>query len=59
MNFLKRWLILGIIAFITAVIFANVFFDLTWLNSKDEIPESALIAGVVFGFLGAITSGDR
>jgi hypothetical protein len=36
-----------------------LFFDLTWLNSRDEIPESCLIAGVVFGFIGAITSGDR
>ena len=59
MNFLKRWLILGVIVFIVGIIFANVFFDLTWLNSKDEIPESCLIAGIVLGFLGAITSGDR
>ena len=59
MNFLKRWLILGVIVFIVGVIFANVFFDLTWLNSKDEIPESAFCAALVFGFLGAITSNDR
>ena len=59
MNFLKRWLILGAIVFIAGIIFANLFFDRTWLNSRDEIPESCLIAGVVFGFIGAITSGDR
>ena len=59
MNFLKRWLILGPIVFVAGIIFANLFFDLTWLNSRDEIPESCLIAGVVFGFIGAITSGDR
>lgn len=59
MNFLKRWLILGAIVFVAGIIFANLFFDLTWLNSRDEIPESCLIAGVVFGFVGAITSGDR
>ena len=59
MNFLKRWLILGAIVFIAGIIFANMFFDLTWLNSRDEIPGSCFIAGVVFGFIGAITSGDR
>ena len=59
MKFLKRWLILGAIVFVAGIIFANIFFDLTWLNSRDEIPESCLIAGIVFGFVGAITSGDR
>lgn len=59
MNFLKRWLILGVIVFIAAVILANIFFDLTWLNSKDEIPESAFWAALVLGFLGAITSGNQ
>lgn len=59
MKFLGRWLVLALVGFIAALILGNLFFDLTWLNSRDEIPESAFWVGVVFGFVGAIKGSDN
>lgn len=58
MKFLGRWLILALVGFIAALILGNLFFDLTWFNSRDEIPNSAFWVGVVFGFIGAIKGND-
>ncbi len=59
MKFLGRWLILALVGFIAALILGNLFFDLTWFNSRDEIPNSAFWVGVVFGFVGAIKGSDN
>lgn len=58
MNFFKRWLILAIVGTIAAAVLATIFFDYTWMNSRDEIPFGSLCVGIVFGFLFAIKSND-
>lgn len=58
MNFFKRWLILAIVGTIAAAVLSTIFFDYTWMNSRDEIPFGSLCAGIVLGFLFAIKSND-
>ena len=58
MNFFKRWLILAIVGTIAAAVLATIFFDYTWMNSRDEIPFSSLCAGIFLGFVFAIKSND-
>lgn len=58
MNFFKRWLILAIVGTIAAAVLSTIFFDYTWMNSRDEIPFGSLCVGIVFGFLFAIKSND-
>lgn len=58
MNFLKRWLLWAIFIAILLAVLASIFFDHTWMNSRDDIPGAAFWGGIVFGFLAAIKSND-
>ena len=58
MNFLKRWLMWSIVVAIIFFVLGNVFFDLTWFHSRDEIPLASLCAGGFFGFFCALKSND-
>jgi multisubunit Na+/H+ antiporter MnhE subunit len=58
MNFLKKWLVNFIIIFLLAFVLSNIFFNLTWMTSRDEIPEASFWAGVVFGFVATLIYKD-
>lgn len=58
MNFLKRWIVWSIISGIILAILASLFFDLTWMNSRADIPEASFWGGIVFGFLAALKSDN-